>query len=177
MVELRGKQDERKLACVILISAVNCIKICAQGKIPKYLFKSFHSAPKRHSHLAISWTCERKNKEDALAGLPIKSVETSNSVNSSPRVQTRMSKTRSSSHLDSNFSLLEACHNFVMTRVQACHKFVMTRVQACGKLSKASKSPWDELAASLHCKLIANYSKNRVRTQPGIELATYRLIT
>ncbi|GBL99478.1 Fatty acid synthase [Araneus ventricosus] len=28
-------------------------------------------------------------------------------------------------------------------------------------------------AASLHCKLIANYSKSRVRTQPRIELATY----
>ncbi|GBM41189.1 hypothetical protein AVEN_35760-1 [Araneus ventricosus] len=67
---------------------------------------------------------------------------------------------------DSNFSLQ-----------QACHKFVMTRVQACSKLTKASKSPWNELAASLPCKLIANYSKNRVRTQTGIELATYRLAT
>ncbi|GBM46873.1 hypothetical protein AVEN_10717-1 [Araneus ventricosus] len=63
-----------------------------------------------------------------------------------------------------------------MTRVQACHKFVMTRVQACSTLTKASKSPWDELAASLPCKLIAHYSKNRVQTQPGIELATYRLL-
>ncbi|GBM65285.1 hypothetical protein AVEN_193817-1 [Araneus ventricosus] len=66
---------------------------------------------------------------------------------------------------DSNFSLQ-----------QACHKFVMTRVQACSKLTKASKSPWKELAASLPCELIANYSKNRERTQPGIELATYRLV-
>ncbi|GBL76644.1 hypothetical protein AVEN_88298-1 [Araneus ventricosus] len=73
---------------------------------------------------------------------------------------------------DSNFSLQQACHKFVMTRVQACRKLVMTRVQACSKLTKASKSPWNELAASLPCKLIANYSKNRVRTQPGIELAT-----
>ncbi|GBM90705.1 hypothetical protein AVEN_154645-1 [Araneus ventricosus] len=72
---------------------------------------------------------------------------------------------------------VQACHQFVMTRVQACHQFVMARVQACSKLTKASKSPWDELAASLHCKLIANYSKNRVRTEPGIELATYRLVT
>ncbi|GBN16813.1 hypothetical protein AVEN_208252-1 [Araneus ventricosus] len=77
---------------------------------------------------------------------------------------------------DSNFSLHQACHKFVMTRVQACHKFVMTRVQACNKLTKASKSTWNELAASLSCKLIANYSKNRVRTQPGIELTTYRLV-
>ncbi|GBM56993.1 hypothetical protein AVEN_146026-1 [Araneus ventricosus] len=46
--------------------------------------------------------------------------------------------------------------------------------QACSKLTQASKSPLDELAASLHYKLIANYSKNRVRTQPRIELATYR---
>ncbi|GBN76373.1 hypothetical protein AVEN_70538-1, partial [Araneus ventricosus] len=51
---------------------------------------------------------------------------------------------------DSNFSLQ-----------QVCHKFVMTRVQACSKLTKASKSPWNELAASLPCKLIANYSKKQ----------------
>ncbi|GBO12581.1 Transposable element Tcb1 transposase, partial [Araneus ventricosus] len=31
---------------------------------------------------------------------------------------------------DSNFSLQQARHKFVMTRVQVCHKFVMTRVQA-----------------------------------------------
>ncbi|GBM32768.1 hypothetical protein AVEN_83736-1 [Araneus ventricosus] len=34
---------------------------------------------------------------------------------------------------DSNFSLQQACHKFVMTRVQVCHKFVMTRVQVCHK--------------------------------------------
>ncbi|GBN25778.1 hypothetical protein AVEN_178174-1 [Araneus ventricosus] len=71
---------------------------------------------------------------------------------------------------------VQACHKFVMTRVQACHKFVMTRVQACSKLTKASKSPWNELATSLPCKIIANYSKNRVRTQPVIELATCRFV-
>ncbi|GBO25001.1 hypothetical protein AVEN_56335-1 [Araneus ventricosus] len=53
---------------------------------------------------------------------------------------------------DSNFSLQQACHKFVMkrvqvchkfvmTRVQVCHKFVMTRVQACSKLTIAPKSP------------------------------------
>ncbi|GBM30035.1 hypothetical protein AVEN_201612-1 [Araneus ventricosus] len=31
-----------------------------------------------------------------------------------------------------------------------------------------------KFAVSLHYKVIANYSKNRVRTQPGIELATSR---
>ncbi|GBO23936.1 hypothetical protein AVEN_88225-1 [Araneus ventricosus] len=31
-----------------------------------------------------------------------------------------------------------------------------------------------KFTAILHCKLIANYSKNRVRTQHGIELATSR---
>ncbi|GBO21116.1 hypothetical protein AVEN_76017-1 [Araneus ventricosus] len=36
---------------------------------------------------------------------------------------------------DSNFSLQQACHKFVMTRVQVCHKFVMTRAQACSKLT------------------------------------------
>ncbi|GBO22900.1 hypothetical protein AVEN_226893-1 [Araneus ventricosus] len=66
---------------------------------------------------------------------------------------------------DSNFSLQ-----------QACHKFAMTGVQACSKSTKASKSPWSELAAGLLCKFIANYSKNRVRTHPGIELATYHLV-
>ncbi|GBN50657.1 hypothetical protein AVEN_115904-1 [Araneus ventricosus] len=71
---------------------------------------------------------------------------------------------------------VQACHKFAMTRVQACHKFVMTGVQACSKLTKASKSPWKEIAASLPYKLIANYIKNRIRTQPGIELATYRLV-
>ncbi|GBM84714.1 hypothetical protein AVEN_250037-1 [Araneus ventricosus] len=51
--------------------------------------------------------------------------------------------------LGSNFSLQQLCHKFVMTRVQSCREFVMTRVQACSKLTKASKSPWNELAASL----------------------------
>ncbi|GBM72600.1 hypothetical protein AVEN_107150-1 [Araneus ventricosus] len=67
---------------------------------------------------------------------------------------------RASINPDSNFSLPQICHD-----------------KSASKLTKASKSPWDELAASLHCKLIANYSKNRVRTQPGIKLATYRLVT
>ncbi|GBO03999.1 hypothetical protein AVEN_154463-1 [Araneus ventricosus] len=44
------------------------------------------------------------------------------------------------------------------------------------KLTQASKSPWDELAASLPCKLIANYSQNRVQTQPRIEFTIYRLV-
>ncbi|GBN96426.1 hypothetical protein AVEN_271425-1 [Araneus ventricosus] len=42
---------------------------------------------------------------------------------------------------DSNFSLQQACHKFVMTRVQVCDKFVVTRVKACSKLTKAPKSP------------------------------------
>ncbi|GBM64373.1 hypothetical protein AVEN_11645-1 [Araneus ventricosus] len=64
---------------------------------------------------------------------------------------------------DINFSLQQACHKFVMTRVQACHKFVMTRVQACSKLTKASKSPWNELAANLPQACRANSLQNRVR--------------
>ncbi|GBL80092.1 hypothetical protein AVEN_20407-1 [Araneus ventricosus] len=71
---------------------------------------------------------------------------------------------------------VQCCHKFVMTRVQGCHKFVMTRVQACSKLTKASKSPWNELAASLPCKLIANYSRSGVWAQLGIEFANYRLV-
>ncbi|GBN86540.1 hypothetical protein AVEN_215583-1 [Araneus ventricosus] len=71
---------------------------------------------------------------------------------------------------------VQSCHKFVMTIVQSCHKFVMTRVQACSKLTNASKSKWNEHAASLPCKLIANYRRNSVRAQPGIEIATYRLV-
>ncbi|GBO43413.1 hypothetical protein AVEN_265602-1 [Araneus ventricosus] len=41
----------------------------------------------------------------------------------------------SDAYPDSNFSLQQACHKFVMTRVQVCHKFVMTSVQACSKLA------------------------------------------
>ncbi|GBO36731.1 hypothetical protein AVEN_264071-1 [Araneus ventricosus] len=62
------------------------------------------------------------------------------------------SRSQGSFNPDSNFSLQQACHKFVMTRVQVCHKFVMTRVQvchkfvmtrvqACSKLTKAPKSP------------------------------------
>ncbi|GBM31806.1 hypothetical protein AVEN_56909-1 [Araneus ventricosus] len=71
---------------------------------------------------------------------------------------------------DSNFSLQQACYKFDMTRVQACDKFDMKREQACNKLTQASKSPWGEFAGSLpqafRGKLIVNYSKNRVQTQP-----------
>ncbi|GBM12510.1 hypothetical protein AVEN_188688-1 [Araneus ventricosus] len=67
---------------------------------------------------------------------------------------------------------------------QACHKFVMTRVQACRKLTKASKSPWNELAASLpqacranSLQIITKTDPGQIkRTQPGIELAIYRLV-
>ncbi|GBM68717.1 hypothetical protein AVEN_193422-1 [Araneus ventricosus] len=79
---------------------------------------------------------------------------------------------------DSNFSLQQACHKFVMTRVQVCHKFVMTRVQACSKLTKAPKSPRNELAASLpqtcRANLLQVIAKTEYETQPGIELATSR---
>ncbi|GBL88580.1 hypothetical protein AVEN_100386-1 [Araneus ventricosus] len=72
-------------------------------------------------------------------------------------------------YTDSNFSLQ-----------QACHKFAMTRVQACSKLTKASKSPWNELAASLpqvcRASLLQIIAKTEYETQPGIELATYRVV-
>ncbi|GBM49620.1 hypothetical protein AVEN_248999-1 [Araneus ventricosus] len=55
---------------------------------------------------------------------------------------------------DSNFSLQ-----------QDCHKFVMTRVQACSKLTKASKSPWNELAASLPQPCRANSSQIIAETE------------
>ncbi|GBM35169.1 hypothetical protein AVEN_140766-1 [Araneus ventricosus] len=66
---------------------------------------------------------------------------------------------------------VQACHKFVMTRVQACHKFAMTRVQACSKLTKASKSPWNELAASLPQACRANslqiIAKTEYEHNPG----------
>ncbi|GBO30831.1 hypothetical protein AVEN_112199-1 [Araneus ventricosus] len=62
--------------------------------------------------------------------------------------------------------------------LQAC-TLVMTNLwQACCKLKLLSgmERTCSKLATSLSYKLIANYSKNRVRTQPGIELATFRLV-
>ncbi|GBO24140.1 hypothetical protein AVEN_121671-1 [Araneus ventricosus] len=54
---------------------------------------------------------------------------------------------------------------------QACHKFVMTRLQACSKLTKASKSPWNELAASLPQVFRANslqiIAKTEYEHNPG----------
>ncbi|GBM89882.1 hypothetical protein AVEN_111830-1 [Araneus ventricosus] len=54
---------------------------------------------------------------------------------------------------------------------QACHKFVMTRVQACSKLTKASKSPSNELAASLPQACRANslqiIAKTEYEHNPG----------
>ncbi|GBO04591.1 hypothetical protein AVEN_217453-1 [Araneus ventricosus] len=82
---------------------------------------------------------------------------------------------------DRNFRLQQACHKFVMTRMQACHKFVMIRVQACSKLTKASKSPWNELAASLQQACRANslqiIAKTEYKRDLGIELASYCLVT
>ncbi|GBO46353.1 hypothetical protein AVEN_88288-1, partial [Araneus ventricosus] len=44
---------------------------------------------------------------------------------------------------------------------QICHDKSASVNRVCSKLTQASKSPWDEVAANLHCKLIANYSKNK----------------
>ncbi|GBN55051.1 hypothetical protein AVEN_161789-1 [Araneus ventricosus] len=75
------------------------------------------------------------------------------------------------SYPDSNYSLQQACHKFAMTRVQACHKFVMARVQVCSKLTKASKSPWNEVAASLPQACRANslqiIAKTEYEHNPG----------
>ncbi|GBL67255.1 hypothetical protein AVEN_1688-1, partial [Araneus ventricosus] len=71
---------------------------------------------------------------------------------------------------DSNFSLQQACHKFVKTRVQACHKFVMTQEcnlqQVKESFEVTMKRTCSKLATNLPCKLNANYSKNRVRTRP-----------
>ncbi|GBO39887.1 hypothetical protein AVEN_196800-1, partial [Araneus ventricosus] len=51
---------------------------------------------------------------------------------------------------DSNFSLQQACHKFVMTRVQVCHKFVMTRVQACNLNFGVSSGSVEGTQSPLH---------------------------
>ncbi|GBM49863.1 hypothetical protein AVEN_191258-1 [Araneus ventricosus] len=71
------------------------------------------------------------------------------------------------SNPDSNFSLQQACNKFDMTRVQASNKFETS-------YSKLRSHHGTNLQQACRVKLIANYSKNRVRTQPGLELATYR---
>ncbi|GBM97785.1 hypothetical protein AVEN_101198-1 [Araneus ventricosus] len=49
---------------------------------------------------------------------------------------------------DSNFSLQQACHKFVMTRVQVHHKFVMTRVQVHHKFVMTRVQACSKRAAS-----------------------------
>ncbi|GBN61562.1 hypothetical protein AVEN_15085-1 [Araneus ventricosus] len=68
------------------------------------------------------------------------------------------------SNRDSNFSLQQACHDECASLQQVNESFEVTE-RTCSKL-----------ATNLPCKLIANYSINRVRTQPGIELAIYRSV-
>ncbi|GBM18079.1 hypothetical protein AVEN_75508-1 [Araneus ventricosus] len=132
---------------------------------------STRAREKRLSLLPVHTELQLRNLLTCLQMQHSRSFQCDRSMRSLPRlfffqtITAILSIKEKNEYPDSNFSLQ-----------QACHKFVMTRVQACSKLTKASKSPWNEVAESLPCKLIANYSKNRVRTQPGIELATYRLI-
>ncbi|GBM05376.1 hypothetical protein AVEN_81815-1 [Araneus ventricosus] len=82
---------------------------------------------------------------------------------------------------DSNFSLQKICSGLVL---QVCKFSANLSRQVCkcerslqqvnASLEVTIGRTCSKFAASLHCKLIANYSKNRVRTQPGIELATSR---
>ncbi|GBO28040.1 hypothetical protein AVEN_216302-1 [Araneus ventricosus] len=84
---------------------------------------------------------------------------------------------------DSNFSLQQICSRLVL---QICKLTANLSRQECKcetSLQQVNASfevttgrTCSKFAADLHCKLIANYSKNRVRTQTGIELATYRLV-
>ncbi|GBM74521.1 hypothetical protein AVEN_58395-1 [Araneus ventricosus] len=77
---------------------------------------------------------------------------------------------------DSNFSLQQTC----TASLQAFCKFVASVKQACSKLTQASNTEESSLWPRSHHRTnlqqvcIANYSKNRVRTQPGIELSTSR---
>ncbi|GBL82428.1 hypothetical protein AVEN_252567-1 [Araneus ventricosus] len=80
---------------------------------------------------------------------------------------------------DSNFSLQQICSRLPL---QICKLTANLSRQECKcetSLQQVNASfevnmgrTCSKFAADLHCKLIANYSKNRVRTQPGIELAT-----
>ncbi|GBN44802.1 hypothetical protein AVEN_124160-1 [Araneus ventricosus] len=63
---------------------------------------------------------------------------------------------------DSNFSLQQTC----TANLQAYSKVDTTRAQAYSKLTQASKSPRDELAANLPRQTHRKHS--RVRTQPRI---------
>ncbi|GBO25173.1 hypothetical protein AVEN_162428-1 [Araneus ventricosus] len=73
---------------------------------------------------------------------------------------------------DSNFSLQQACHKFVMTRVQVCDKFVVTRVQACS-LQQVNES--SEVTMKRTCnqvcriKLIAELLAKTRHRQPGMK--------
>ncbi|GBN12952.1 hypothetical protein AVEN_71571-1 [Araneus ventricosus] len=86
----------------------------------------------------------------------------------------RIAKTQIAILVCSKFAADLLCKSVSLQQI--CHDKSASVKQVRSKLTQASKSSWDEIAANLHCKLIANYSKNRVRTQPGIELATYRLV-
>ncbi|GBO17452.1 hypothetical protein AVEN_99518-1 [Araneus ventricosus] len=82
---------------------------------------------------------------------------------------------------DSNFSLQQICSRLAL---QICKLSSNWSRQVCkcetslqqvnASLEVTIGRTCSEFAARLHCKLIANYSKNRVRTQPGIHLATSR---
>ncbi|GBL94227.1 hypothetical protein AVEN_23729-1 [Araneus ventricosus] len=66
---------------------------------------------------------------------------------------------------DSNFSLQQACHKFVMTRVQVCHKFVMTRVQACSKLAASSRKLRSHHETNLQQTCRANLLQIKAKTE------------
>ncbi|GBN08495.1 hypothetical protein AVEN_176643-1 [Araneus ventricosus] len=83
---------------------------------------------------------------------------------------------------DSNFSLQQICSRLAL---QICKVTANLSRQECKceiSLQQVNTSfevtmgrTCSKFSADLHCKLIANYSKNRY-TQPGIELATYRMV-
>ncbi|GBL87066.1 hypothetical protein AVEN_218762-1 [Araneus ventricosus] len=62
-------------------------------------------------------------------------------------------------HPGINTKLQQSCS----ANLQACNKFDMRRAQVSNKFAEATN-----LQQACHFKLIANYSKNRVRTQPRI---------
>ncbi|GBM50816.1 hypothetical protein AVEN_140929-1 [Araneus ventricosus] len=77
---------------------------------------------------------------------------------------------------DKSASLPQICHDKSASLPQICHDKSASLQQVNESFEITMKRTCSKLATSLSCKLIANYSKNRVRTQPGIKLATYRLV-
>ncbi|GBL80536.1 hypothetical protein AVEN_225234-1 [Araneus ventricosus] len=81
---------------------------------------------------------------------------------SSPNLLCEMRVTQIAILVCSKFAVDLHCKSASLQQI--CHDKSASVKQVCSKLTQASKSPWDEFAADLHCKLIATYRKNSTNT-------------